>query len=237
MKRWGNIKADSLTVWKVLGGPVIGFHTFPPNGLLRNLIFIVGDRCRPKYFGSQKLFLRLGEEREVQFDWQASEADHHSTCLSKGLFYVQNSGQLGWMTVTGNKATFFPPIQDVYPSNSYLSLHYGGETLLLEISPFILYTIPAPPINLRYTLITSQFGDFKERWLSSRSTFKFSDNVYDAINGKKYGEIIFAEIRHETKRSEDCAANCVHTYVLKAAYTIFQYASEYSLVGEEVIVT
>ena len=108
---------------------------------------IVGDSCRPKYFGARKLSLRLGEKREVQFDWQASDADHYSACLSTGLFHVQNSGKLGWVAVTGNKVAFFPAFKDVYPSDCYLSLHYGGETLLLELSPFILYTIPAPTIN------------------------------------------------------------------------------------------
>jgi len=137
---------------------------------------IIGDRCKPKYFGSRKLTLQLGEKREVQFDWQASDADHYSICLSIGLFYVQNSGKLGWVTVSGNKASFFPAIQDVYPSASYLSLHYGGDTLLLKLSPYILYTIPVPPINPPYPLITSKFADVEEGWLSSLSTFKFTDN-------------------------------------------------------------
>jgi hypothetical protein len=105
---------------------------------------IVGDRCKPKYFGARKLSLRLGEKREVQFDWQASDADHYSACLLHGLFHVQNSGKLRWVAVTGNKVALFPPIQNVYPSTSYLSLHYGGETLLLKLSPYILYTIPVP---------------------------------------------------------------------------------------------
>jgi len=137
---------------------------------------IVGDICRPKYFGARKLSLRLGEKRKVQFDWQASDAEHYSICLSHGLFHLQNSGNLGWVTVTGNKVTLFPPIQDVYPSLSYLSLHYGGETFLLKLSPFILYTIPSPRINSNYPLITTNFADVEERWLLSRSTFKFSDN-------------------------------------------------------------
>ena len=108
---------------------------------------IVGDRCMPKYFGARKLSLQLGEKREVQFDWwQASDADHYSACLSTGLFHVINSGKLGWVTVTGNKAVLFPALQDVYPSTSYLSLHYRGETLLLELSVFRLYSIPTPTI-------------------------------------------------------------------------------------------
>ena len=74
------------------------------------MIIIVGDKCRPKYFGVRKLKLRLGEKREVKFDWQASDADHYSTCLSQGFFHVQNSGKLKWLTVTGNKAIFFPAI-------------------------------------------------------------------------------------------------------------------------------
>ena len=107
---------------------------------------IVGDRCKPKYFGARKLTLRLGDKREVRFDWQESDYDHYSTCLSQGLFHIQNSGKLGWVTVTGNKAAFFPAIKDVYPSKSYLSLYYGGETLLLELSVFRLYGIPTIPI-------------------------------------------------------------------------------------------
>jgi hypothetical protein len=109
---------------------------------------IVGDRCVPKYFRSRILSLRLGEKRYVQFDWQASDAGHYSTCLSHGLFHVQNSGNLEWVTVTGNKVAFFPPFQDVYQSTSYLSLHYGDETLLLELSVFRLYNIPTPTVPI-----------------------------------------------------------------------------------------
>jgi len=156
LRRWGNNISQYLTPWKVLGGPVIGFQY---NGREENLSIIIGDRCRPKYFGARKLSLQLGEKREVQFDWHASDADHYSACLSQRIFHVQNSGKLGWVSVTGNKAALFPAIQDVYPSTSYLSLHYRGETFLLELSPFILYTIPASPINLEYALMTSKFAD------------------------------------------------------------------------------
>jgi hypothetical protein len=115
----------------------------------------------------------------VHFNWQSSEDDHYSACLSHGLFHVQNSGKLGWVAVTGSIATFTPAIQDVYPSASYLSLHYGGETLLLKISPYILYEIPAPRINPDYPLIKTIFADVEEGWLLSGSTFRFSDNLYD----------------------------------------------------------
>ena len=108
---------------------------------------IVGDGCKPKYFGVRKLSLRLGEKREVQFDWQESDADHYSECLSKGFFHVQNSGLLGWVTMAGNKVTFFPSIQNFYPSDTYLSLYYGGETHLLELSLYTLDRIPDPTLN------------------------------------------------------------------------------------------
>jgi len=68
---------------------VIGFK-FLGNGL--NMSIIVGDRCRPKYFGARKLTLQLGKKRDVHFDWQASDSDHYLTCLSYGLFHIQNSG-------------------------------------------------------------------------------------------------------------------------------------------------
>jgi len=102
------------------------------------------------------------------------------------------------VAVNGNKATFFPAIQNVYSSTSYLSLHYGGETLLLELSLFILYTIPTPSINPRYPLIISKFTDVKEGWLPFLSTFFFSDNFDDVEGENKYGEIFFAEFIQKT---------------------------------------
>ena len=47
---------------------------------------LVGDSCKPKYFGVRKLSLKLGEERKVQFYWQETEAKNYSACLTKGLF-------------------------------------------------------------------------------------------------------------------------------------------------------
>jgi hypothetical protein len=107
---------------------------------------IIGDRCRPKYLGSRKLSVTLGEMRQVQFYWQESYADYQYTCLSKGLFYIQNSGQLSWIVVGENKATIFPVIENVYSSLSYLSMSYGGETKLLKFSIFRLYSRPTLPI-------------------------------------------------------------------------------------------
>jgi len=64
----------------------------------------------------------------------------------------------------------------------------------------------------RYPLITSKFAGVEERWLPSRSTFKFNDNYYDVETDNKYGDIMFAEFAQETKKSEDCATNCLHKY-------------------------
>jgi len=149
-----------LTDWTVLGGPIIGFQFIgddgdgddrDPDNL--SMSVIVGDVCKPKFYGALKLNLLLGERREVRFDWQGSDADHYSACLSHGLFHVQNSGALKWVTVNGNKATFYPAFQDVYPSLSYLSLHYGGKTRLLRLLIGSLYHIPALPEILQFPLI------------------------------------------------------------------------------------
>ena len=51
---WGRIAKVSLTDWIVLGGPVIGFNFLGSN---LDLSVIIGDRCRPKYFGAKKLSL------------------------------------------------------------------------------------------------------------------------------------------------------------------------------------
>ena len=100
---------------------------------------IVGDACRPKYFGARKLSVKLGEKREVQFYWQESYADYYTTCLSKGIFYLLNSGNLHWVVVGGNRAILFPGIENVYSSLSCLSISYRGQTKLLKFSIFVLY--------------------------------------------------------------------------------------------------
>jgi len=48
---------------------------------------------------------------------------------------------------------------------------------------------------------------------------------------------MFGEFAHQTKKSADCAANCDHSYLIKAQYFVEKYYSDYSLEGEEVIVT
>jgi hypothetical protein len=84
---WGFFTTE-LTSWTVLGGPVIGFQF---QGYEKNMSLIVGDKCTPKYFGSRKLAVQLGEKRQVHFYWQESEEEYHSTCLSIGIFFIQNS--------------------------------------------------------------------------------------------------------------------------------------------------
>jgi len=89
-------------------------------------------------------------------------------------------------------------------------------------------------INPLYSLITSKFTDVEEGWVPSNSTFKFSSHLL----GRKYGEIMFGELTQETKKKlEDCVANCVHKYVLKAKYSLSPNYSDYSVEGEGVIVT
>jgi len=65
------------------------------------------------------------------------------------------------MVVVGNKATFFPAFQDVYPSASYLSLHYGDETLLLELSVFRLYGKPTIPLVDTAEAFTGDGADYR----------------------------------------------------------------------------
>ena len=71
---FGQADAAILTQWADLEGPVIGFH-FEGGSISslqdgQNLSIIVGDKCRPKYYGARKLPVRLGERREMKFYWQ-----------------------------------------------------------------------------------------------------------------------------------------------------------------------
>ena len=122
----------------MLGGPVIGFNYVKNPG---PLAIIVGDQCRPKSFGAKKLPLLLGEERELVFYWQDSYADYSNTCLTKGLFYVQNYGELNWVHILANKvsASVNPIPQNIYSSNAYLSITYKHEVKATKLSILKLY--------------------------------------------------------------------------------------------------
>ena len=78
----------------------------------------MGDICRPKYFGARKLSMRLGEELEVTFYWQDSDADYFLTCMAKGLFYVYDPEQLHWVKVGEQQhaAAILPGRQMLYSS-------------------------------------------------------------------------------------------------------------------------
>ena len=86
--------------------------------------FLVGDKCRPKYFGARKMSLRLGEKRQIKFYWQQSDSDYFSTCLSEGFFYVYDMEQLDWVKVGENQATaaLYPSAEKLYSSKSYLNI-------------------------------------------------------------------------------------------------------------------
>ena len=147
---------------------------------------IVGDKCMPKYLGSRKLAVQLGEKRQVQFYWQESEEEYHFTCLSIGLFFIQNPEQLDWVDVVGKKAALFPGFSAVYSSFAYLSMSYQTQTFILNLSPFRLYPIPFPPSAPQFPPITSKFADISAAWLPANSTFKFSDNYYDYYSDPYY---------------------------------------------------
>ena len=147
---------------------------------------IVGDKCRPKFFGARKLAVQLGEKRQVKFYWQESYEEYHFICQSIGLFFIQNPEKLDWIYVVGKEADLFPGFSELFSSLSYLSMSYQTQTFILSLSPFRLYPIPFPPNAPQYPIITSKFADISEAWLFAQSTFKFSNNVYDYYSGQRH---------------------------------------------------
>ena len=176
----------------------------------------------PKYLGSRKLAVQLGEKRQVQFYWQESEEEYHSTCLSIGLFFIQNPEQLDWVDVVGKKAALFPGFSAVYSSFAYLSMSYRTQTVILVLLPFRLYPIPFLPSAPRYPPIKSKFADISEALLPASSTFKFSDNYYDYVSAPKskftYGDVMFGEFDQGAKKLQGCTADCTSKYRLQARY-------------------
>ena len=93
-----------------------------------DLSLIVGDECRPKYFGAQKLSVRLGEKREVLFYWQESPEEYVSACRPSGFFYVTNPEQLEWVGIGSNSAIIYPRTRNIFSTISYLSMDYKHKT-------------------------------------------------------------------------------------------------------------
>jgi len=111
---------------------------------------------------------------------------------------------------------------------------------ILELSLSMLYAIPTVSMYIWYPPITSKFGNVEEVWLSSSSTFKFSDNLFDYFSeptGKfTYGEIIFAEFDQGAKKLQGCTADCTSKYRLQARYYTYESYSVFSI-ESAVIVT
>ena len=83
LRFWGVEIEDIITPWVELGGPIIGFDY---SWYDQPMSLIVGDGCRPKYFGAHKLSVRLGKKRAVVFYWHKSYKEYIEDCLEKGLF-------------------------------------------------------------------------------------------------------------------------------------------------------
>ena len=131
VRLWGAEKINSRTEWIALGGPVIGLNFM---NWYTPLSLIVGDECRPKYFGARNLSVRPGEKREVIFYWQISHAEYFSVCLTKGLFSIQDYEQLDWIDIDTKKtiAVLYPSPQNLYSSSTYLSINYKHETKVVR---------------------------------------------------------------------------------------------------------
>ena len=110
---WGGVNKNWLSDWEVLGGPIIGFYHHEN---YKSVSLIVGDKCRPKYFGARKLTVLLGEKRKVKFYWQELPKDYFSECLSKGFLYLMDNEQLKYVEISKNRniAEIFPSTENIY---------------------------------------------------------------------------------------------------------------------------
>ena len=74
IKAMGKMFGSFSSKWAVIGGPIIGYHAkkydVPGQIGIGEFGFILGDVCRPKYFGAGKLILKLGKKRVFKFYWQ-----------------------------------------------------------------------------------------------------------------------------------------------------------------------
>ena len=128
-----------------------------------DLSFIVGDECRPKYFGARKLSVRLGEKRQVLFYWQESPEEYVSACRSIGFFYIKDPEQLDWVKIFSNSATIYPLTKNIFSTISYLSVHYKQKIEVLVFEIFRLYNIPLKTVVITDTVenLTGRGADYR----------------------------------------------------------------------------
>jgi hypothetical protein len=135
---------------------------------------------------------------------------------------VQNNGQLKWVSLIRNEAasaTIHPSSSTIFSSASYLSLSFGGETKLLKVEIYFIYSAPTPLPAL--IIIISDFTAISDEYLSANSKFTFSDNDADVLYGglNIYGVVMFNSFEQEALKTEGCGETCdIRTFALQVRH-------------------
>ena len=161
--------------------------------------------------------VQLDVKREVKVYWQPSLPEYFSECLTTGFTYVQNNGQLKWVSLLRNEAsaTIHPSSSTIFSSASYLSLSFGGETKLLKLEIYFIYSAPTPLPAL--IIIISDFTAISDVFLSANSKFTFSDNKHDICcrGSNIYGVVMFNSFEQGALKTEGCGETCdIRTFAL-----------------------
>ena len=106
VRTWGMLRKTLASGWQVFGGPIIGIinDQWPTSRQLyvKKFGFVIGNECRPKYFGSQTISLREGAKIHITFFWQDSYDTFFQLCNSEGYGAVSNPQVIDWVTVLLN---------------------------------------------------------------------------------------------------------------------------------------
>jgi len=123
---------------------------------------------------------------------------------------------------------FHPTSSTIFSSTPYLSLSFGGETKLLKLAIFFLYSAPSPPLALQ--MIKADFTEISDAWLPAYSMVTFSDNTYDVDFGGPniYGAVMFNSFEQGALKTLGCEEPCnIRKYALQPRHSLRFSRDEY----------
>ena len=102
----------------------------------------MGNKCRPKYFGSRRLIFAPGRKDELNFFWQKTYYDYLAVCAKKGTFAITDQAQLAWINLKENTAVLDPHIDRILTSRAVIEINYKSNIRSLPLSVKWFFDVP-----------------------------------------------------------------------------------------------
>ena len=161
---------------------------------------MIGDECRPKYFGSQIISVREGIKKLLTFFWQDSFEAYFEICGSIGYATVSNPQAIDWARVQLNLMQVLVELRsnDIYSTSQLIQIKYRGQTDSLTLQVFSFYSIiPWTTSETR----NSDFSSLQDFWEPNGSEFQFAAFA-NQIDNNIFFRFFDQIVKHEDGQEE-----------------------------------